>query len=336
MKVIDAKAKYAQMEVVAFWQRLSQQGLQKCEQEMISRYLPLRGDLLDVGCGAGRGVLALDQAGYRVSGIDLSLPMLAAGRRLSAEARLSGANLLALPFADEAFDAVLMFFGALQHIPGRTNRRRALAEMVRVVKSGGHLILGLDNLAPALICYFYWLKEKLLRRNGTSGEKETEAITTSSTTLWARQTNPLVWHTRGLARTLRWRTWPGVINLIRRLAPPLDGADPGDTKVAQFSLPATPHYTYYHVYRASELIEDATGLGLQLLGYHSGRELSEGVTYPPPIRGRDKQLFFAFRKKIIHQQEPPVQRTDKPEHNPQATYEVAEGQTIIIGSPPRA
>jgi len=67
-------------------------------------------------------------------------------------------------------------------------------------------------------------------------------------------------------------------------------------RVEQFSQPATPGKVFYHVYRPDELIEAAAAAGWVLQGYHSGRELSEGVVYPPAIRSRDKQLFFAFGK----------------------------------------
>ncbi len=298
VKAISVEAKYAQPVVIDFWLGLSQQGLQQCEREMIRRYLPAQGELLDVGCGPGRAVLALEQMGYRVSGIDLSLPMLAARRHLSSEARLSGANLLALPFADESFDGLIMFFGALQHIPGRHNRRQAMAGMARVVRPGGRLIFGLDNIAPGLICYGYWLREKLLGRNGKPPGQGAAAGTATDTTLWRRRTPPLIWQARRLIRTLRWRTWPGLVDLTRRLSPLPGGAKPGDTQVAQFSLPPTPQTTYYHLYRVTELIEDAASAGLCLLGYHSGSELSEGVTYPPIIRQQDKQLFFAFQKPL--------------------------------------
>jgi SAM-dependent methyltransferase len=296
---ITTEQKYAQAEVVDFWKNLSRHGLQKCEQEMVERYLPLHGRLLDLGCGAGRAVLALNGARYQVTGIDLSLNMLAAGRSLSAEARLSGANLLSLPFADESFEAVFMFFGALQHIPGRANRQQAVAEMARVTKSQGRLILGLDNVAPALVCYFYWFGQKLLNngREVATAQVPAARTTTVDSTLWsreARQTHPLLWHARGLLRTLRWRTWPGWVDLARHLSP--NGVEPGDIRVAQFALPATPGYIYYHLYRTEELLKDAAVAGWRLLGHHSGSELNENRVYPTFVRRRDKQQFFAFEK----------------------------------------
>jgi len=296
MAKITTVEKYSQPEVVSCWQNLSQEGLQIAEAEMVARYLPLEGQLLDVGCGPGRAVLALSRAGYRVTGLDLSLPMLAAGRRLSAHMPLSGANLLALPFAGRAFEATLMFFGALQHIPGRHNRRRAMAEMARVTRPQGRLIIGLDNLAPAMVCYVYWLAAKLKPSTSKEGRA---AATQADATLWSRQrrrVNPLLWHARGLARSLRWRTWPGLVDRVRQLRPWPGLVEPGDTQVAQFSLQATPGRIYYHIYRTSELVEDAAGAGWRLLGHHSGSELSEDRIYPPLIRQQDKQQFFAFER----------------------------------------
>lgn len=291
---ISTEQKYAQPEVVSCWQNLSEAGLQTSEMEMVRRYLTPGSKVLDAGCGAGRAGLALEQTDFQVSGIDLSLPMLAAGRALSDAARLGAANLSNLPFADGSFDAAIMFFGPIQHISGRTNRQQALAEMGRVVSTGGRLVVGLDNLAPALRCYLYWLTKKLR----PAARTPTRSSTAADTTLWSRQTrrvNPLVWHARGLARTLRWRSWPGLVDLLRR-ANPLDQAEPGDTVVAQFSLQATPGRIYYHLYRADELIQDAGRGGWRLLGYHSGAELSEGQIYPARIRSHEKQLFFGFER----------------------------------------
>ena len=296
---MKAEEKYAQPEVVEFWKRLSQDGLQRSEQEMVRRYFPRHGHLLDLGCGAGRALLALEQAGYQVTGIDLSLTMLAGGRSLSAEARLSGANLLALPFIDGTFEAVFMFFGALQHLPGRDRRRQALAEMARVARPQGRLILGLDNVAPTLSCYVYWLIQKLSGLHTAGSRSGSQLPAGADSTLWSRQTrriHPLAWHARGLLRTLRWRTWPGLVDLARQVSLFRNGSEPGDLYLAQFAVPPTPGRIYYHLYRAEALIEDATGAGWRLLGYHSGSELNEGRVYPAFIRGRDKQLFFAFDK----------------------------------------
>lgn len=96
---------------------------------------------LDVGSGAGWGSWLLAEAGYDTWLVDfeansLSLgwvydhPGLGPGKRIVADATL-------LPFADGAFDIVL----SKQFIHHIADKRRALAEMNRVLRPGGTLVL---------------------------------------------------------------------------------------------------------------------------------------------------------------------------------------------------
>jgi arsenite methyltransferase len=118
--------------------------------------LALRGDenVLDVGCG--RGLYLLGAARRlktgRAVGIDIwntrDLSGNAAFRtRTNAEAEgvldrieLMTADARQLPFADGSFDLVLSSF-ALHNIYDVTQRRRAISEIARVLKSGGRVVL---------------------------------------------------------------------------------------------------------------------------------------------------------------------------------------------------
>ena len=102
------------------------------------------------------------------------------------------------------------------------------------------------------------------------------------------------WHARGIARTLRWRTWNGLIDVGRRAR--LARGEAGDTEIDQVSLTPTRGLVYYHIYRHAELVEDAAIGGFALVGYHSGRELSEGRSFVPRVRQLDKQVLYAFRR----------------------------------------
>ena len=102
---------------------------------------PLDGLALDVGTGTARLAATLAQAmpGGRVIGLDLTLPMLRAGRdRLCGRDEVERIDLvagdaLALPFGDDRFDCVTSAF-AVRNLP---DLELGFREQARVVKPGG-------------------------------------------------------------------------------------------------------------------------------------------------------------------------------------------------------
>lgn len=112
---------------------------------------------LDVGCGTGLFSIALARAlaDCRVVGLDLSTGMLRVARRQAARHSLANVafelgNAEELPFADRTFDAVVA--GGL--LANLNHRARAVAEMARVVKPGGRIILAefdRDTTNPATL-----------------------------------------------------------------------------------------------------------------------------------------------------------------------------------------
>ena len=99
-----------------------------------------RGDGLDVGCGTGVLAERLAGSGYRMVGVDPSqgmLEILAARTQLVRPVHASGT---ALPFDDDSFDLVITV-AAMHHIADADDVRQTLAEMVRVVKPSGRVVV---------------------------------------------------------------------------------------------------------------------------------------------------------------------------------------------------
>lgn len=90
---------------------------------------------LDLGAGSGVSTLEMSRSGAYVVGADISLGMLAVGRQRGVP--LTAADAMALPFADESFDAVTISF-AIRNIP---DVDLALSQMRRVLKPGGRLVV---------------------------------------------------------------------------------------------------------------------------------------------------------------------------------------------------
>lgn len=105
----------------------------------IVRPLARDGDVLEVGCGTGLLMRGLAGDARRLVGVDLSPGMLRPARERGFEVLEGSAD--ALPVADESFDLAFSF-KVLAHVP---RIERALAEMLRVVRPGGHLVVDFYN-----------------------------------------------------------------------------------------------------------------------------------------------------------------------------------------------
>ncbi|GLZ77889.1 ubiquinone/menaquinone biosynthesis methyltransferase [Actinorhabdospora filicis] len=110
------------------------------------------GRVLEVAVGTGLNLPGY-APGVRLSGVDLSPGMLARARararELGIDADLREGDAMALPYGDGEFDTVVCTYGlcGFPGVPG------ALAEMARVLRPGGTLLL-LDHVAATA----WWLR----------------------------------------------------------------------------------------------------------------------------------------------------------------------------------
>lgn len=93
--------------------------------------------VLDLAAGTGTSSEPLADGGVRVVPCDLSTGMLGVGKRRRPDLPFVAGDALHLPFADASFDAVTISFG-LRNV---TDVPAALAEMMRVTRPGGRLVV---------------------------------------------------------------------------------------------------------------------------------------------------------------------------------------------------
>src|SRR5207249_4303304 len=100
--------------------------------------------VLDAGCGTWTLTLALLrnlQVPVKLTALDLSASSMATARKYvdrkqsDQPVRFAQGNVLALPFADDAFDLVVTS-GVLEYVP----LDEGLSELARVIAPGGHLL----------------------------------------------------------------------------------------------------------------------------------------------------------------------------------------------------
>ena len=92
---------------------------------------------LDVATGTGDLAVALARRGAEVTGMDFAPAMLELARKKAPGLRFEEGDALNLAYADGSFDAATVGFGARNF----GDLDRGLAEMARVVRPGGHVVV---------------------------------------------------------------------------------------------------------------------------------------------------------------------------------------------------
>jgi demethylmenaquinone methyltransferase/2-methoxy-6-polyprenyl-1,4-benzoquinol methylase len=122
--------------VYDFMNRAMSLGLDRSWRRMTAQAVVRPGDrVLDVCCGTGDLAIADREAGGDVVGLDFSERMLARARRKADGIEWTRGDATALPFPDEAFDAVTVGFG----IRNLDDMASGLREIARVLRPGGRL-----------------------------------------------------------------------------------------------------------------------------------------------------------------------------------------------------
>lgn len=119
-------------------------------------------EILDVAAGTGASSIPLAEAGAEVTCCDFSAGMIAEGKRRHPELTFIQGDATDLPFADDSFDAVTISLG-LRNV---VDYRAALAEMLRVTRPGGKLVICefSQPTNPAFRAIYTWYLQEVLTR----------------------------------------------------------------------------------------------------------------------------------------------------------------------------
>ena len=174
-------------------------GMRRAVAALLDRHVGRVGRVLDAGCGTGANLAFLARYGEPV-GLDLSTEALqfAAKRH---PAGLTRGTVDALPFPDETFGLVTSF-EVIYHLAVEDDRR-ALAEMARVTRSGGWLLVR----APA----YDWLRgahDRAVhtRHRYTAGELRAKLGEAGLEVMKTSYLNTVLFPIAAAKRVLEWAT----------------------------------------------------------------------------------------------------------------------------------
>ena len=140
------------------------------------------GRALDVASGTGDLAIELARRvgpSGTVVGSDFSEPMLDVARRKSAAVRWEWGNALELPYPDDEFDAATVGFGARNF----SDLDRGLAEMARVVKPGGRVVvleITVPRRPPLSTFFSVWFDRVVPALGKVAGDPDAYAYLPSS------------------------------------------------------------------------------------------------------------------------------------------------------------
>jgi ubiquinone/menaquinone biosynthesis C-methylase UbiE len=132
----------------SYWDcRSIESQLSFCETDALlsifAQYLPIRGKVLEAGCGLGKWVIYLQKTGIITIGIDGNLGCLKRIKEFDKNCKVGVGEVSKLPFKDKSIDAYISL-GVVEHF--EDGPLQALREAERVLKPGGVAIIEVPYL----------------------------------------------------------------------------------------------------------------------------------------------------------------------------------------------
>lgn len=164
--------------------RANRRGFLPGERKAINRYFRKpHGDVLDVGCGAGRVANLLYRQGFTVTGTDISKPLIQRAQAAFPEIEFLVDDITDSALNGDSFDYAIFSDVGIDYIAPEQQRVESLRELYRVLRPGGVLIFSSHNswsvVANAVTGEFSKLVDLYVRNkehNGFFSRYKTESV----------------------------------------------------------------------------------------------------------------------------------------------------------------
>lgn len=187
--------------------------------------------VLDLAAGTGTSSEPYADAGVDVVACDFSLGMLKVGKRRRPDIDFVAGDATALPFADNSFDASTISFG-LRNV---NEPRKALAEMLRVTRPGGSLVIAefsQPTFAPWRTVYTEYLMRALPAiASKVASNPDAYVYLAESIRAWPNQDQLAAWISGAGWQDVHYRNLNGGIVAVHRGVKPSAGDTPASAKL---------------------------------------------------------------------------------------------------------
>jgi SAM-dependent methyltransferase len=139
----------------AFWEahwksapplRMRNQPITPYIRHLVERFLEPKGLTIEAGCGNGNFLRTIQNAGYRIEGLDFEARVIDANRAIDPTGSYLVGDVRALPYTDRSVDGYISL-GVVEHFDDRT-RALILREAARVLKPCGRAIISVPYFNP--------------------------------------------------------------------------------------------------------------------------------------------------------------------------------------------
>ena len=181
--------------------------------------------VLDLAAGTGTSSEPYADAGVSVVACDFSLGMLKVGKRRRPDIDFVAGDATNLPFEDNSFDATTISFG-LRNV---NEPKKALAEMLRVTKPGGKLVIA-EFSSPVVPLWRTMYTEYLMRAlppiaRKVASNPDAYVYLAESIRAWPSQDELAAWIAGEGWDDVAYRNLSGGIVAIHRAVKPLEPAE---------------------------------------------------------------------------------------------------------------
>jgi 2-polyprenyl-3-methyl-5-hydroxy-6-metoxy-1,4-benzoquinol methylase len=105
---------------------------------VMAKYLPLKSEVLDVGCAVGYTIQIINNMGYRVDGIDISPKMIKFAQKRNPTSNIILGDFLAYQFGKK-YDGIVAF--AFIHLFPKNIALQAIEKMKQLLKTNGVMFI---------------------------------------------------------------------------------------------------------------------------------------------------------------------------------------------------